>query len=583
MKKLFQLPPLEGVFNRNLRLRWVDIAVMVGLLMLFWVVGSLGRDMFRPFSEYAPPQVSLDYDNIPYYLARSTLRMFLAYFCSLGFTLSVGYLAAHSIRARGIILPALDILQSVPVLGFLSATVTGFMSLFPGSLMGLEMASIFAIFTGQVWNMTFGFYHSLVTIPKDLTEAAGAFGLSRWQRFKMLEVPSSMIGLIWNSMMSFGGGWFFVVQSEAISVLNKNFKLPGLGSYMGLAIEKGDTKAAMWAVVAMVLMIVALDQLLWRPVVAWSQKFRVELTESSETSKSWVLEALLSASWIRSVTADLRKKISKAMSAIEPQVKVPEVLVRNHRSEKLASVIGMIFMVCIWGLIVYYSIRLVREIQTGLSLEQILDIVKLGFYTMLRVLVMVVVATAVWTPIGVWIGFRPRVAALVQPIAQIAASFPVNMTFPFAVGFFVAHSISMNWGSVLLIALGTQWYILFNVIAGASSVPSDLKESAKVFGLRGWGLWKKLIIPGIFPYWVTGACTAAGGAWNASIVAEFARWGDKKLVADGLGAFIADVTEKGDWPAIFCSIVVMSLFVTVLNKLVWRRLYDLAEKRFRLE
>ncbi|HEX7675776.1 MAG TPA: ABC transporter permease subunit [Bdellovibrio sp.] len=583
MKKLFQLPPLEGVFNRNLRLRWVDIAVMVGLLMLFWVVGSLGRDMFRPFSEYAPPQVSLEYGNIPYYLARSTLRMFLAYFCSLGFTLSVGYLAAHSIRARGIILPALDILQSVPVLGFLSATVTGFMSLFPGSLMGLEMASIFAIFTGQVWNMTFGFYHSLVTIPKDLTEAAGAFGLSRWQRFKMLEVPSSMIGLIWNSMMSFGGGWFFVVQSEAINVLNKNFKLPGLGSYMGLAIEKGDTKAAMWAVVAMVLMIVALDQLLWRPVVAWSQKFRVELTESSETSKSWVLEALLSASWIRSVTADLRKKISKAMSAIEPQVKVPEVLVRNHRSEKLASVIGMIFMVCIWGLIVYYSIRLVREIQTGLSLEQILDIVKLGFYTMLRVLVMVVVATAVWTPIGVWIGFRPRVAALVQPIAQIAASFPVNMTFPFAVGFFVAHSISMNWGSVLLIALGTQWYILFNVIAGASSVPSDLKESAKVFGLRGWGLWKKLIIPGIFPYWVTGACTAAGGAWNASIVAEFARWGDKKLVADGLGAFIADVTEKGDWPAIFCSIVVMSLFVTVLNKLVWRRLYDLAEKRFRLE
>lgn len=583
MKKLFQLPRLEGVFNRNLRLQWVDLAVMVGLLMLFWVVGSLGRDMFRPFSEYAPPQVSLDYANIPYYVARSTLRMFLAYFCSLGFTLSVGYLAAHNVRARGVILPALDILQSVPVLGFLSATVTGFMALFPGSLMGLEMASIFAIFTGQVWNMTFGFYHSLVTVPKDLTEAASAFGLSRWQRFKMLEVPSSMIGLIWNSMMSFGGGWFFVVQSEAINVLNKNFKLPGLGSYMGLAIEKGDTKAAMWAVIAMIIMIVALDQLLWRPVVAWSQKFRVELTESSESSRSWVLETLLSASWIRSVSASLRKKISKAMSAVEPQVKMPEVFVRHQRKERLLSVIGMLVMICVWGVIVYYSIRLVREIETGLSVAQILDIVRLGFYTMLRVLVMVVVATAVWTPLGVWIGFRPRIAAFVQPIAQIAASFPVNMTFPFVVGFFVAHSISMNWGSVLLIALGTQWYILFNVIAGASSVPSDLKESAKVFGLRGWTLWKKLIIPAIFPFWVTGACTAAGGAWNASIVAEFARWGDKKLVADGLGAFIADVTEKGDWPAIFCSIVVMSLFVTVLNKLVWRKLYDLAEKRFRFE
>lgn len=584
MKRLLQLPSLDGVFRRNWRMQWVDVTVVLGLLLLFWIVGSLGRDMFRPFSEYSPPQVSLDYANIPYYLARSTLRMFIAYFGSLLFTLGIGYLAAHNLRARGIILPALDILQSVPVLGFLSATVTGFMSLFPGSLMGLELASIFAIFTGQVWNMTFGFYHSLVTIPKDLIEASGAFGLSRWQRFKMLEVPSSMIGLIWNSMMSFGGGWFFVVQSEAITVLNKNFKLPGLGSYMGLAIEKGDTKAAMWAVLAMVVMIVALDQLLWRPVVIWSQKFRVELTDSGEASHSWVLDFFLKASWIQSVSASLRKKISKAMFSVKPpQIKVAKILSPERWYDKVGAILSAAMMICFWTAIVFYSIQLIREIHTGLNQQQILEIVKLGFYTLLRVTAMVIAATLIWTPIGVWVGFRPKMAAIVQPIAQIAASFPVNMTFPFAVGFFVAHSISINWGSVLLIALGTQWYILFNVIAGASSVPSDLKECGRVFGLRGWGLWKKLIIPAIFPYWVTGACTAAGGAWNASIVAEFARWGDQKLVADGLGAFIAEVTEKGDWPAIFCSIVVMSLFVTIINKFIWRKLYGLAERRFRLD
>jgi NitT/TauT family transport system permease protein len=584
MKNFIQLPALPETIGRYLRLQWIDIAVIAGLLMLFWVVGSLGRDMFQPFSEYSPPDIDLSYSHIPYYVARSTLRMFIAYFFSLGFTLLVGYIAAHSLKARSIILPAIDILQSVPVLGFLSATVTGFMSLFPGSLMGLEMASIFAIFTGQVWNMTFGFYHSMVTIPKDLTEAANVFGFSRWQRFKMLEVPNSMIGLIWNSMMSFGGGWFFVVQSEAITVLNKNFKLPGLGSYMGLAIEKGDSKAAMYAVLAMVIVIVAVDQLLWRPVVAWSQKFRVELTEDSETPKSWFLEMLLEANWVREAFGDLRKKIGRAFSRIKPSFKTSRAVIDPGKySERISSFLSSLVMVLISCAIVFYSLRLVREIRTGLTYEQIAEIFKLGFLTLLRVTAMVIVGTLIWTPIGVWIGFRPKVAAFIQPVAQIAASFPVNMTFPIVVGFFVAHSISMNWGSVLLISLGAQWYILFNVIAGASSIPSDLKESSKVFGLRGFAIWKKLIIPAIFPFWVTGACTAAGGAWNASIVAEFARWGDQKLVAEGLGAFIANVTEKGDWPAIFCSIVVMSLFVTIINKLVWRQLYDLAEKRFRFD
>ncbi len=566
------------------RPQFIDVPIFVLVIALIWVVGSMGRDMSTSFSGVTPT-LDLAYKHIPYYTARSTLRMFIAYGFSLLFTLIVGYIAAHSTRARTLILPALDILQSVPVLGFLSVTITGFMSLFPGSLLGVEAASIFAIFTAQVWNMTFGFYHSLVTIPRDLTEAATAFDLTPWERFKTVELPSGAISLIWNSMMSFGGGWFFVVQSEAISVLNRKIALPGLGSYLSLALERGDTKAAWLAVLSMMCVVVLIDQIFWRPIVAWSQKYRVELVESTETQTSWALE-LGRRSWI------LRRLFALVTSAF---AKITDFLMtntmdraqtrinRNPSYQKFVDGLSMILIFAILMSIGYESVRLVREIHTNMNLDEIRKIFKLGLFTMGRVFIMVVVATLVWTPIGVWIGFRPAIAKFAQPLAQIAASFPVNMAFPFIVGFFIGHSISINWGSILLLALGTQWYILFNVIAGASSVPSDLKESAAVFGLRGWRCWRTLIIPAIFPYWVTGACTAAGGAWNASIVAEFVNWGNKTLIADGLGAFITQVTARGDWPAIFCSILVMSVFVVILNRLLWRNLYDLAEKKYRLE
>ena len=566
------------------RPRFIDVPIFILVVALIWIVGSMGRDMSTSFSGVSPA-LDMAYKHIPYYTARSTLRMFIAYGFSLLFTLIVGYIAAHSTRARTLILPILDILQSVPVLGFLSVTITGFMSLFPGSLLGVEAASIFAIFTAQVWNMTFGFYHSLVTIPRDLTEAATAFDLTPWERFKTVELPSGAISLIWNSMMSFGGGWFFVVQSEAISVLNRKIALPGLGSYLSLALERGDTKAAWIAVLAMMFVVVLIDQIFWRPIVAWSQKYRVELVESTETQTSWALE-LGRRSWI------LRRLFTLATSAF---AKITDFLMtntmdraqtrlnRNPFYQKFADSFSMVLIFTILMLIGYESVRLVREIHTNMNPEEIRRIFKLGLFTMGRVFIMVAVATLVWTPIGVWIGFRPTIAKFAQPLAQIAASFPVNMAFPFIVGFFIGHSISINWGSILLLALGTQWYILFNVIAGASSVPSDLKESAAVFGLRGWRYWRTLIIPAIFPYWVTGACTAAGGAWNASIVAEFVNWGNKTLIADGLGAFITQVTARGDWPAIFCSILVMSVFVVILNRLLWRNLYDLAEKKYRLE
>ncbi len=568
------------------RFGWIDVIVILSVFVLLWLLVVLSGDMQVRFDELHAAPLSLDVVHIPYYTARTVLRMFLAFFAALLFTLVYGYIAAKSVRARKLMLPLLDILQSVPVLGFLSITVTGFLALFPGSLLGVECASIFAIFTAQAWNMTFGFYHSLVTIPAELQEAATVYHMNRWQRFTRVELPSSAIGLMWNSMMSFGGGWFFVAQSEAISVMNKNIKLPGLGSYMAAAMEAGDTRAALYAIVAMIVTIVVVDQLLWRPLVAWAEKFKLEQTGGKDSPKSWVLE-LLQRSYVLTWLSDhvgrgfgraterastLGADFTQSLSGHTPRP--ARILVRLGVWIALAAGIG-------W--LIFNTIDIAQQIRTDMTRAQMLHVVWLGVLTLLRVSAMTVIATLIWTPIGVWIGLRPRVARIAQPLAQIAASFPVNMTFPFIVAFFIAAHISINWGSILLMALGTQWYILFNVIAGAMAIPTDLREASALFGLPRWELWKTLIIPAIFPFWVTGALTATGGAWNASIVAEVASWGKDRLVADGLGAYIAEVTEKGDQPAIYFSIMVMAIFVVLINRLLWRRLYDLAERKFKLD
>jgi NitT/TauT family transport system permease protein len=572
--------------ERGWRFGWIDAAVALAILGLLYAILSLGGDMRVRFDELNPPPLSLDVKYIPYYTARTVLRMFIAFGAALLFTFVWGYVAAKSTRARKIMLPILDILQSVPVLGFLSITVTGFLALFPGSLLGVECAAIFAIFTAQAWNMTFGFYHSLVTIPSELLEAARVYRLNWWQRFGKVELPASAIGLMWNSMMSFGGGWFFVAQSEAITVLNKNIKLPGLGSYMAAAVEAGDTRAAICAIVAMIATIVLIDQLVWRPLVAWAEKFKLEQTEAKDTPTSWVLN-LLRRSYLLGWLSD---HVGAALGRFAWRASAAASDVATTVAMRAPSVLRSVLRVLIWlaiaatlGWLVWDAIRVAREIKTDMTGSEMLHVVWVGVLTLLRVAVMTVLATLIWTPIGVWIGLRPRVARIAQPLAQIAASFPVNMTFPFIVGFFIATHIPINLGSVLLMALGTQWYILFNVIAGAMAIPTDLQEATSLFGLRQWRLWKTLIIPAIFPFWVTGAVTAAGGAWNASIVAEVATWGKDKLVADGLGAYIAQVTEKGDKPAIYFSIVVMALFVVVINRALWRRLYALAERRFKLD
>ncbi|HXZ48862.1 MAG TPA: ABC transporter permease subunit [Usitatibacter sp.] len=567
------------------RFGWVDLVVLLAIFALLWALVVLGGDMRVQFDELHPTHLSLEVWMIPYYTARTVLRMLIAFGASLLFTFAWGYAAAKNRRARRIMIPVIDILQSVPVLGFLSVTVTGFLALFPGSLLGVECAAIFAIFTAQAWNMTFGFYHSLVTIPAEMREAARVYRLNPWRRFTLVELPAASIGLIWNSMMSFGGGWFFVAQSEAISVLNKNIKLPGLGSYMAAAVEAGDTRAAMYAIAAMIVTIVAFDQLVWRPLIAWAEKFKMEQTEGGEAPQSWFLEFLRRSYALDWLSEHVGGAFGRAARRIaDAGSDLAQGLRRRAPSrvrEALRALVWVAGAALVAGLFVD-ALGIARQIRTELTPEEMLRVVGLGFLTLLRVVVMTAIATALWTPIGVWIGLRPPVARIAQPLAQIAASFPVNMTFPFVVGLFIAWHVPIGVGSVFLMALGTQWYILFNVIAGAMAIPTDLREAARLFGMGGWRLWKTLVIPAIFPFWVTGAVTAAGGAWNASIVAEVATWGKERLVADGLGAYIAQVTERGDTPAIYFSIFVMSVFVVVINRALWRRLYDLAESKFRL-
>ena len=575
-------PQLAVDINRPTFTRFDGLALLT-LFGLMWSVMHFGHGMLVAFNPAQVHVLDLSVWQIPYYAGRTLLRMWIAFGFSLFFAISLGYAAAKNTVARALILPSLDVLQSVPVLGFLSATVTGFMALFPGSLLGVECAAIFAIFTGQVWNMAFGFYHSMVTVPVDMQEAASTYGLNARQRFTTVELPASVHSLIWNSMMSFGGGWFFVAQSEAISVMNRDIKLPGLGSYMAMAIERGDNRAALFAVMAMLTLILVSDQLVWRPLLVWADRFKIELSESGPPPTSWVYELMRQTmvfGWLRE---HLWEPLIERLTSSWGQIQAPAPLRRPTVSLWLWR--APVVLVGLW--LGYQALVgaawALAALHGSLNSALVLHVLWLGLLTLLRVLAMTVLATLIWTPVGVWIGFHPSVARFAQPLVQIGASFPVNMTFPLVVGVFVATHTSMNWGSILLIAMGTQWYILFNVIAGAMAIPNEMKEVARVYGLRGWDLWRTMILPAIFPFWVTGACTAAGGAWNASIVAEAATWGSTTLKADGLGAFIADVTQHGDTPMIIVSIAVMSLFVVTMNKLVWRRLYGFAERRFRLD
>jgi len=502
-----------------------DVIVLVIIAAVFVVLAYGARELNEPLATLAIAPVALDPGNLPEYALRTTMRMFAAIIASLVFTFLVGTLAAKSRKAEMVIIPALDILQSVPVLGFLTFTVAFFVHLFPGSQLGAECAAVFAIFTAQAWNMAFSFYQSLRTVPNDLDEVSRHFRLSAWQRFWRLEVPFAAPGLIWNTMMSMSGGWFFVVASEAVTVGDTSFKLPGIGSWLATAIEQGDFRSVALAVATMTLVILAYDQLIFRPIVAWADKFKSEQTAAQQRPRSWVFDLVRQGRLV--------KQLFALFGALTVRLPVPALPVSKATRLRISQVwqgrTGDIIWLAIVAAATGYALWLVvTYLRTNLGVSDVLAAFGFGFITLTRVVVLIAIASLIWVPIGVWMGLRPSVAERAQPVAQFLAAFPANVLFPVMVVVIVSLRLNPNiWLSPLMI-LGTQWYILFNVIAGATAFPTDLREAASLFRLRSWQWWSKAILPGIFPYYVTGALTASGGSWNASIVAEVANWGDTK-------------------------------------------------------
>jgi NitT/TauT family transport system permease protein len=559
---------------------WRDLVALAIIVAIILLIGSGARQMLAPIAPTHQPEISLSPTVLPNYALRTTMRMLAAMVASLIFTFTYGTLAAKSRRAEVVLIPLLDVLQSVPVLGYLSFTVVFFVSLSPHRSLGLELAAIFAIFTSQAWNMAFSFFQSLRTIPSDLDEASRGFRFSGWQRFWRLEVPFAMPGLIWNTMMSMSGGWFFVVASEAISVGDLNVALPGIGSYVARAIEARDLVAVGWAIVAMTVTIFIYDQLLFRPLVAWADKFRYEQTASAIAPQSWILDLFHRTSALRAATASIG---SAAQAAARARLSIPlfaRPLAMRTAHFRLPDLVwyGLIVLA-----LVYLGVALFRYVGAQLSLADVLEASADGGITLLRVAILLIIATIIWVPISVWIGLRPTVAEKVQPVAQFLAAFPANLLFPIAVYLIVRFGASPQiWLSPLMI-LGTQWYIVFNVIAGASAYPNDFREAARTFRIRGWRWWRDVMLPGVFPYYVTGAITASGGAWNASIVSEAVSWGPTRLDGGGLGAYIARMTVAGDYPRIALGIAVMSVLVVGMNRLLWRPLYAYAERRTRLD
>ena len=570
---------LSPRLGQTLRPNIWDVAALVLVTGAMVLIVYGGEQTTLPLSTLDTTPVSLDPANLPLYALRTTMRMLLAIICSTIFTFIYAALAAKSRRAEMVLIPLLDILQSVPILGFLTFTVVFFLNLFPGNVFGAELACVFAIFTSQAWNMTFSMYQSMRNVPKDLDEASQSFHLGGWQRFWRLDVPFAMPGLIWNAMMSMSGGWFFVVASEAITVGNTTVTLPGVGSYVALAIKEQNLSAIGYAILTMFLVILAYDQLLFRPVVAWADKFRFEQTASATAPTSWMLDLFRRTRALRALTYPFAA-LNRVFANL--RIQLPGRLRERTKNGPPSRLIDAVWLAIVIACTGYAAWRVYQYLSASLALSDVLSAVGFGFITLARVVVLIALATLIWVPVGVWIGLRPKLAERIQPLAQFLAAFPANLAFPVFVVVIVRFGLDPNiWLSPLMI-LGTQWYILFNVIAGASAFPTDLREAAGSFHLKGWRWWIKVVLPGIFPYYITGAITASGGSWNASIVAEVASWGDTHLTATGLGAYIAKATEAGDFPKVVLGIAIMCVLVTLFNRLLWRPLYAFGERRLRL-
>ena len=565
-----QLPSLEISYLPDVLMFGAGIALFYGVLVV-------GRTWLGPFT----PQVEISRTPLALaaYAGYSLLRITIAYVLSLAFTLVYGYVAAYNPRAEKFMIPLLDVLQSIPVLSFLPGVMMAMVALFPGRQLGVEAGAILLIFTGQVWNMAFSFYASLKSIPNEMREAAKVYGFSAWQRFIEMELPFAAIGLVWNSMMSVAGGWFFLMACEMFVLGSRDFRLPGLGSYLQTAASAGDTRSILWGVGTMIAVIVLLDQFIWRPVIAWAEKFKVEQVESSDAPRSWVLDlirrsrslAQIRKKTVRPLSERLMLHFSRVRSADEAE----------PRSSWKIWLVRLLAVVLLAG--ISYGVVRVVMILTGLQKAEVQEAaIGLGA-TFLRVNLTLLLG-ALWTiPAGVAIGFNPRLARIAQPLAQIAASVPATALFPVVLLLLIRVGGGLGVGSIVLLLLGTQWYILFNVIAGAIAIPTDLKECCSVFRLQGIERWKKLILPGIFSYLVTGMVTASGGAWNASIVAEYFHFKGHIYTTTGLGATISQATDAGNFDLLLVATIMMAGTVVTINRLVWRKLYALAETRYRLE
>ena len=559
---------------------WDGIALLL-ILSVVVLFAWTSMQMSRPYHLGQPMPIHLDPSYLPGYALRTVWRMLIAMCFSLLFTFTVATWAAKSRYAERVIIPLIDVLQSIPVLSFLSITVVGFITLFPNSFLGPEAAVIFVLFTAQAWNMALGFYQSLRTVPADLIEAANMFQLSAWQKFWRVEVPFAMPSLLWNMMMSMSASWFFLVFSESVTVANQTIMLPGIGSYIAEAINHAYTKGVVFAILAMLIVILLYDQILFRPLITWGEKFKTQQNLDDDPPQSWVVNLFNRTR----VLADLLKTVGEFFDRIvniELLLKRKTRFMQEDTTSRSHHYFNVFFNGCLLVLVLACAAILGHFIYHSVSFSDTWQVLLMGLFTGLRVLACIAFCTLFWVPIGVWIGLRPRVAARAQPVIQFLASFPANLLFPVVVIAIVTFHLNVNVWTTPLMLLGTQWYVLFNVIAGASNLPKELLQAADNFGVTGFLRWRKVIFPGIFPYYVTGAITAAGGAWNASIAAEVINWGHTRLVADGLGAYITNFTNQGDFPRIALGTGIMCVYVLLLNRLLWRPLYLYAERRFKL-
>lgn len=541
--------------------------------------------MAAPFTISETLPLSLDPQNLPYYALQTVLRMLFALSLSIVFSFIYATIAAKNRKAARILIPILDVLQSVPILGFLAVTVTGFIALFPGSLFGVECAAIFAIFTSQAWNMAFSLYQSFITVPKELDEVTTLYRLSPWRRYWRLEVPYATPQFLWNVMMSVSGGWFFVVASEAITVSNHTILLPGIGSYIALAAQEESVTAIFYAIVTMVIVILLYDQLLFKPLLAWSYKFKAELVAQEDTPKSWVLTMIRKA-FILQMLKGFWFAVLGILDTFFQKLSLLSVKIKEDNtifSQMIGKITKYSLYLISFFVFIFYSVQAYFYVFSHTSFEEVYYVIFLGSLTLLRVIIFCAIASLIWVPIGVFIGLREKFARRAQAWVQLLAAFPANLFFPLVVLFIVKNDLNPNFWLSPLIILGSQWYILFNVIGGAADLPFDFQQLSKIFYLKGWVQWKRIFLPGIFPAYVTGLVTAAGGAWNASIVAEYVTWGNITLEAKGLGSYIAAATASGDHTKIFLGVIVLSIYVLIIDRLLWYPLYRYVAARYSLD